>query len=51
MPAARAKHGLRNRAHRFVLADHALVQLLLEVQELLHFALQQPETGNLRSTG
>ena len=41
-PAAGADHRLGHRRHRLVLADDALVQLVLQVQQLLHLARQQP---------
>ena len=37
--------------HRFVLADDALVQLLAQVQQLLHFAFEQLFDGNAASSG
>ena len=40
-PRARADHRLGHRRHRLVLADDALVQLLLQVQQLLHLAFEQ----------
>ena len=45
--AQRVGHGL----HRLVLADHALVQALLHVHELLHLALQQPRDGDAGPLG
>ena len=38
---ARPHHGFRHRLHGFVLAHHPLVQLLLQMQQLLHFAFEQ----------
>ena len=40
-PGARAAQGVRNRLDRLVLADDALVQPLLHVDELLRLAFQQ----------
>src|ERR1051326_1798800 len=45
---ARAAHGLGNRAHRFVLADHALLDRALHVQQLLTLAFQHLVDGNAR---
>ncbi len=42
MPDARAQHRVGDRLHRLVLADHALVQDLVEAQQLLALALDQP---------
>ncbi len=50
-PGAGANHGLRNRGHGFVLADHALVQLFFEMQQLLHFAFEQTRNRERRSSG
>ena len=41
-PARLRRIGVRDRGDRFVLADHPLVQQLLEVDELRHLALHQP---------
>ena len=42
MPGARADDGVGDELHRLVLADHALVQDLVEAQQLLALALHQP---------
>ena len=42
---AGAAHGVGDGLDRLVLADHALAQPLLHVDELLRLALQQPATG------
>ena len=39
---ARAHHRVGDEPHRLVLADHALVQHLVEAQQLLALALEQP---------
>ncbi len=45
-PRARAQHRVGDRLHRLVLADHALVQDLVEAQQLLALALDQPGDRN-----
>src|SRR4051794_31204017 len=45
-PGARAPERVRDRGDRLVLADHALVQALLHVDELLRLALEQPVDGD-----
>ena len=42
MPAAGAEDRVGDELHRLVLADDALVQDLVEAQQLLAFALEQP---------
>ncbi len=39
--AASPQHRVGHRLHRLVLADHALVQFLAQVQQLLHLAFEQ----------
>ena len=51
MPAARPQDGLGHELHGLVLADDALVQHLLEAQQLLLLALHQPGHGNARPLG
>ena len=43
---AGAHDGFRNRLHRFILPDHALVQLIFQMQQLLHFAFEQLRNRN-----
>src|SRR5206468_3331647 len=43
---AGAEHGVGDRGHRVVLPDHALVEMLGQVDELLALALDQPGDGN-----
>ena len=45
-PDAGADHGLGDGLDRLVLADDALVQLLVQVQQLLHLAFQQLRDGH-----
>ena len=45
---ARAQHCIRDRRHCALLPDHALVQLVLEVQQLLNLRLLQPVHGDAR---
>ena len=45
-PDARAHHRFGHGVHGFVLADDALVQLLFEVQQLLHLAFEQLRDRN-----
>ena len=50
-PRARAAHGVRDQQQRLVLADHALAQAVLDVQQLLDLALEHPrdrDAGPLR---
>ena len=47
-PARERRIAFGDRAHRLVLPDDAPVQLLLEVDELLHLALHQPRDGDPR---
>ncbi len=42
MPARARMHRVGDQPHRLVLADHALVQHLVEAQQLLALAFQQP---------
>ena len=49
-PGARAPDRVRDRAQRVLLADHALAQLLLEPEELLHLALEHLGDRDARST-
>ena len=48
---ARAPQRVRDGVDRRLLADDALVQPLLHVDELLHLALEQPVDGDLRPGG
>ena len=43
---ARANHRFGDRGHGFVLADHALMQFFFQVEQLLHFAFEQPRDRN-----
>ena len=43
---ARADHRVGNGGHRLILANHAFVQMLLEMRELLHLAFEQARDGN-----
>jgi len=47
-PGARTADRIRNRADRFVLADHALMQLRFNLQQLLALALHHARDGNAR---
>ena len=50
-PGARAAQRVRDRRHRLVLADHALVQALLHVDQLLGLALEQAVDRDARPAG
>ena len=46
MPGARAHHRVGHQLHGLVLADHPLVQDLIEVQQLLALALHEAAHGD-----
>ena len=48
---AGAAHGVRHQEQRLVLADHALAQAVLDVEELLHLALEEARDGDARPLG
>ena len=50
-PGAVAPDGVRHQRHRFVLADHAVLQPLLHVDQLLHFAFEHAGDGNAGPLG
>ena len=49
-PGARAANGVGNQTYGFVLADHALVQLILHLQQLFALALHHFRHRNARGT-
>ena len=49
-PARERRSALDDRADRLVLTDHALVQALLHVDELLDLTLEQPRDRHAAST-
>ena len=50
-PGARADDRFGHGCDRLVLADHALVQFVFQVQQLLHFAFEQLASPERRSSG
>ena len=49
-PGPRSHHRLGHRSHRFVLADDARVQFVIEVQQLFRLAFQQLRHRDARPT-
>lgn len=45
---AGTNHRFRNSRYRFILPDHAPMQLIFQLEQLLHFAFEEARNGNTR---